>query len=65
MPLGAVDGDSVIVFSADVKKPVAVRYAWDSNPVCNLYNKEHLPTSPFRSDDWDDSGKTTAAKSSK
>ena len=33
-------------------QPVAVRYGWANNPVCNLYNKEGLPASPFRTDDW-------------
>lgn len=47
-----VDGDSVIVWSDKVEKPVAVRYAWANNPECNLYNKEGLPASPFRTDDW-------------
>jgi sialate O-acetylesterase len=31
---------------------VAVRYAWANNPVCNLYSREGLPATPFRSDDW-------------
>ena len=47
-----IDGDTVVVSSADVAQPVAVRYAWANNPVCNLYNKEGLPASPFRTDDW-------------
>ena len=37
-----------------LSEPVAVRYAWADNPVCNLYNKEGLPASPFRTDDWQD-----------
>ena len=49
-----IDGDTVIVSSPSVKEPVAVRYAWGDNPDCNLYNKEHLPASPFRTDDWRD-----------
>ncbi len=45
----------VIVSSPEVKKPVAVRYAWASNPEgANLVNSEGLPTSVFRTDDWDD-----------
>ena len=48
----AIDGETVVVSSAEVKKPVAVRYAWANNPDCNLYNKEDLPASPFRTDDW-------------
>ena len=47
-----IDGDSVIVRSDKVQKPVAVRYAWANNPVCNLYNKAGLPAVPFRTDDW-------------
>jgi len=47
-----IDGDSVVVSSSEVSTPVAVRYAWADNPVCNLYNKEGLPASPFRTDDW-------------
>ncbi|MCW3116190.1 MAG: hypothetical protein JWM28_272 [Chitinophagaceae bacterium] len=51
---GAVmDGDKIIVFSDAVTDPVAVRYAWANNPDdANLYNKEGLPASPFRTDDW-------------
>ncbi|MCE9607463.1 MAG: sialate O-acetylesterase [Planctomycetia bacterium] len=44
--------NQVIVSSAKVKKPVAVRYAWADNPICNLNSKEDLPATPFRSDDW-------------
>ncbi len=48
-----IDGNSVVVHSDAVAKPVAVRYAWATNPAgCNLYNKEDLPASPFRTDDW-------------
>jgi sialate O-acetylesterase len=47
-----IDGDAVVVSSPDVPDPVAVRYAWADNPVCNLYNEAGLPASPFRTDDW-------------
>jgi sialate O-acetylesterase len=47
-----IDGNTVVVHSADVKQPVAVRYAWADNPDCNLYNGAGLPASPFRTDDW-------------
>lgn len=47
-----IDGNSVVVSSPEVTFPVAVRYAWADNPVCNLYNGEGLPASPFRTDDW-------------
>ena len=29
-----------------------VRYAWAQSPLANLYNKNGLPGSPFRTDDW-------------
>ncbi len=47
--------DTVAVSSGDVKRPVAVRYAWASNPAgANLVNSDGLPASVFRTDDWDD-----------
>ncbi|MCR9117935.1 MAG: sialate O-acetylesterase [bacterium] len=48
-----IDGDTIVVKSKEVKNPVAVRYAFSMNPVgANLYNKEGLPASPFRTDEW-------------
>jgi sialate O-acetylesterase len=47
-----IEGNSVMVSSPEVETPVAVRYAWSDSPDCNLYNKEGLPASPFRTDDW-------------
>lgn len=48
-----IRGNKVIVSSKDVKKPVAVRYAWCDNPEgANLCNKEGLLASPFRTDNW-------------
>lgn len=47
-----IDKDSVVVSSASVPRPVSVVYALAGNPEgANLYNKEGLPASPFRSDD--------------
>ncbi len=47
-----IEGDEVVVSSPDVPNPVAVRYGWANNPICNLYNVDGLPASPFRTDDW-------------
>ncbi len=48
-----IDGDTVVVSHPDVPEPVAVRYAFAINPEgANLYNRDGLPASPFRSDDW-------------
>ncbi|MGD8539592.1 MAG: sialate O-acetylesterase [Candidatus Aminicenantes bacterium] len=47
-----IDGDTVILWHPQIEEPVAARYAWASNPICNLYNSAGLPASPFRTDDW-------------
>lgn len=44
--------DRVEVFSPAVKSPVAVRFGWADYPVVNLWNKDGLPASPFRTDDF-------------
>lgn len=45
--------DTVEVTSDQVKDPVAVRYAWAENPDANLRNRERLPVTPFRTDEWE------------
>jgi sialate O-acetylesterase len=45
-----IDGNNVLVWSEQVKNPRFVRYAWATNPECNLYNAADLPASPFRTD---------------
>ncbi|MDL2256908.1 9-O-acetylesterase [Bacteroidales bacterium OttesenSCG-928-I14] len=47
-----IEGDEIVVSSSEVGFPLAVRYAWADNPICNLYNGENLPALPFRTDDW-------------
>ncbi|MEP6749059.1 MAG: sialate O-acetylesterase [Bacteroidota bacterium] len=48
-----IDGDKVIISSTAIQNPVSVRYAWGNNPDdANLYNKEGIPASPFRTDSW-------------
>ena len=47
-----IEGDEIVVWSDRVPDPAAVRYAWADNPICNLYNREGLPASPFRTDNW-------------
>ena len=47
-----IDGNSVVVSCPEVPQPVAVHYAYNGNPSgCNLYNKDGLPASPFRTED--------------
>ncbi len=47
-----VPPNKVEVWSDEVSDPVAVRYAWADNPVANLYGRNGLPATPFRTDDW-------------
>jgi sialate O-acetylesterase len=47
-----IDGDTVLVWSADIPQPKYVRYAWADNPTCNLYNAAGFPAVPFRSDSF-------------
>jgi sialate O-acetylesterase len=48
-----INPDGTIAVSSDkVPDPVAVRYAWADNPVCNVYDNARLPLTPFRTDDW-------------
>ena len=44
--------DTVVLKAAGVERPVAVRYAWASNPEANLYDRVGLPATPFRTDQW-------------
>lgn len=49
-----IKNNKVIVWNDSIPNPIAVRYAWADNPEgANLYNKEGLPASPFRTDDFD------------
>ena len=44
--------NKVLVSNVKVSKPVAVRYAWANNPKANLQDRNGLPVTPFRTDDW-------------
>ncbi|MBC7827998.1 MAG: sialate O-acetylesterase [Chitinophagaceae bacterium] len=45
-----IDGNSVVIYSATISNPVAVRYGWAKNSSANLFNKAGLPASPFKTD---------------
>ncbi|MBN1416988.1 MAG: beta galactosidase jelly roll domain-containing protein [Bacteroidales bacterium] len=48
-----IEDNKVVVYADDMTEPIAVRYAWSDNPDdANLYNKQGLPASPFRTDNW-------------
>jgi sialate O-acetylesterase len=47
------DENTIMVYSDEVKNPIAVRYGWADNPDdVNLYNQQGLPANPFRTDNW-------------
>ena len=49
-----IKGNTVIVYSKEAYDPVAVRYAFTNGSQASLFNKEGLPASSFRTDDWDE-----------
>ncbi len=47
-----ISGNKITVSATEVQNPVAVRFAWDETAMPNLFNREMLPASPFRTDNW-------------
>jgi sialate O-acetylesterase len=47
-----IRGDTVVVSCPAVDQPAAVRFGWANYPVVNLWNKDGLPATPFRTDTW-------------
>lgn len=50
--MAEIEGRRVVVHTPLVPEPVAVRYGWADYPIVNLFNREGLPASPFRTDDF-------------
>jgi sialate O-acetylesterase len=47
-----IQDDKIVVSCSKVEKPVAVRFGWANYPVVNLWNKDGLPATPFRTYDF-------------
>jgi sialate O-acetylesterase len=47
-----ISGNTITLTCPSIPRPVAARYAWAQNPVCNVINAAGLPLGPFRTDDW-------------
>jgi len=47
-----LEKDRIIVSNKQVPNPVAVRFSFTNTGMSNLFNKENLPVTPFRTDDW-------------
>ncbi len=45
-----IDGSTVVASNPTVPDPHYVRYGWANSPLCNLFNGEGLPASPFTSE---------------
>jgi sialate O-acetylesterase len=42
----------IIVWSEEVRQPIAVRYEFSDTAIGNIFNKDGLPLGPFRTDKW-------------
>ncbi len=58
-----IDKNTILVSSKEVKNPLAVRFAFNNGDEPNLFNKEGLPVSTFRTDDWTIITETASVKS--
>jgi sialate O-acetylesterase len=47
-----IAGDTVVVGANEVTSPAQVRFSWHNLPNPNLVNKEGLPASPFKTNNW-------------
>ncbi len=48
-----IDGETVVCTHPAIERPLHLRYGFSMNPAnANLYNRDGLPASPFRTDDW-------------
>jgi len=52
-----IEGESILVSATNVAHPIAVRYGWENSDEPNLMNKQGLPSSSFRTDDWETPGR--------
>jgi len=53
-----LEKDRIIVYNRQVKAPLAVRFSFSNTAMANVFSKEGLPLSPFRTDNWKvDTGK--------
>jgi sialate O-acetylesterase len=43
----------IVLWHPDIPQPAAVRYLWDNTSAATLFNREGLPASSFRTDDWE------------
>lgn len=49
-----IEKDHLVLSSKQVPNPVAVRFAFSNTAIGNLFSKEGLPVTPFRTDNWEE-----------
>jgi sialate O-acetylesterase len=49
-----VEGKKLIISNPEITKPAAVRYCWSNIEEGTLFNGKGLPSSSFRTDEWND-----------
>lgn len=47
-----IEGDRVVVWNDSLEHPIAARYCWGPGDQATLFNKEGLPATVFRTDNW-------------
>lgn len=47
-----IEGNTILVWNENIKKPIAVRFGWSNTAELNLYNSAGLPAAPFRTDNF-------------
>jgi len=47
-----IERNTVLVWTKELKAPVAVRFSYSNDGIGNLFSKEGLPVAPFRTDNW-------------
>lgn len=47
-----IERNTVLVWTKELKAPVAVRFSYSNDAIGNLFSKEGLPVAPFRTDNW-------------
>ena len=54
LPAGVeIKKDRIVVSNKQISNPVAVRFSFSNIGMSNLFNKEGLPVTPFRTDNWE------------
>jgi sialate O-acetylesterase len=47
-----IEKDKIIVWNKNLKQPAQVRYGFGNTIIGNVFSREGLPLTPFRTDDW-------------